>query len=236
MILGIGQVAGVSAAFGLRSIIGSNKLNELNYHFSSNNITSQRADGVKNTKADYGITIPEVFPENVNGLVPFVSITGLNTIGANQLFRIQYLNHSVTDNFSWQHGRHAYKFGGLATFEQKNENAASQSQGNFAFVATTGSATAFQNFVRGNSSATCTGCSYTEAERDVDMNLRFNRFEFYTQDTWRPTSRLTVDYGLRYHVYDAYVPPQHLPAAARLRPALLALSAAHRQEQPAGDV
>ena len=79
-----------------------------------------------------------MFPENVNGLIPFVSITGLNTIGANQLFRIQYLNHSFSDNFSWQRGNHAYKFGGLATFEQKNENAASQSQGNFAFVATSG--------------------------------------------------------------------------------------------------
>ena len=33
------------------------------------------------------------------------------------------------------------------------------------------------------------------------MNLRFNRFEFYAQDTWRPTPRLTVDYGLRYSLY-----------------------------------
>jgi hypothetical protein len=194
-------VPGQVAAFGLRSIIGSNKMNEVTYHFSSNNITSQRAEGVKNTKADYGVTIPEVFPENANGLVPFISITGLNTIGANQLFRIQYLNNSISDNFSWQRGNHAFKFGGLATFEQKNENAASQSQGNFAFVATTGSATAFQNFLRGNAAAACTGCSYTEAERDIDMNLRFNRFEFYAQDTWRPTARLTVDYGVRYSLY-----------------------------------
>jgi hypothetical protein len=117
------------------------------------------------------------------------------------LYRIQYINHSVTDNFSWQRGNHAFKFGGLATFEQKNENAASQSQGNFSFVATTGGATAFQNFVRGNAAGTCTGCSYTEAERDIDLHLRFNRFEFYGQDSWRPTARLTVDYGVRYSLY-----------------------------------
>lgn len=195
------KIPGQVAAIGLRSIIGSNKLNELNYHFSSNNITTQPADGVRNTKAEFGVTIPEVFPENNSGMIPVIDITGLSLLGSNQLIRIQYLNHSISDNFSWQRGKHAFKMGGLATFEQKNENAATRSQGGFAFVATTGGASAFQNFLRGNSNATCTGCSYTEAERDVDVALRFNRFEFYAQDTWRPTSRLTVDLGLRYSLY-----------------------------------
>ena len=93
---------GRSAAFGVRSMIGSNKLNELNYHFSSNNITTIPAEGVRNTKADYGLTTREVFPENANDLIPIIEITGLSLLGGNQLFRIQYLNHSITDNFSWQ--------------------------------------------------------------------------------------------------------------------------------------
>ena len=194
-------IPGQVAAFGLRSIIGSNKLNEINYHFSSNNISTLPAEDVKNTKAAYGVTIPEVFPENNAGLIPIVDVTGLSTFGANQLFRIQYINHSITDNFSWQRGKHAYKIGGLATFEQKNENAASRSQGAFSFVATTGGPSAFQSFLRGNANGACTGCTYTEAERDIDLNLRFNRFEFYAQDTWRPSARLTVDYGLRYSLY-----------------------------------
>jgi hypothetical protein len=194
-------IPGQVAAFGLRSIIGGNKLNELNYHFSSNNITTLPAEGVKNTKAAFGVTIPEVFPENVAGLIPFIDIAGLSLFGANQLFRIQYLNHSITENFSWQRGDHGFKVGGLATFEQKNENAASRSQGTFGFLATTGGPTAFQSFLRGNANGACASCTYTEAERDIDLNLRFNRFEFYAQDTWRPTARLTVDYGLRYALY-----------------------------------
>jgi len=195
------RIPGQVAAFGLRSIIGGNKLNELNYHFSSNNIKTQPAEGVRNTRSEFGVTISEVFPDNAAGLIPVIDISGLSTFGANQLYRIQYLNHSISDNFSWQKGNHAIKLGGLATFEQKNENAASRSHGGFSFVATTGSATAFQNFLRGNAANLCTACSYTEAERDIDMQLRFNRFEFYAQDTWRPTPRLTVDLGLRYSLY-----------------------------------
>jgi len=195
------RVPGSVGAAGLRSIIGSSKLNEVNYHFSANNIKTRPAEGVRNTRSEFGVTIPEVFPENTTGLIPVIDVTGLSTLGANQLIRIQYLNHSISDHFSWQRGNHSYKMGGLATFEQKNENAASRSQGGFSFVATTGGATAFQNFLRGNRDGSCTACSYTEAERDIDMQLRFNRFEFYVQDTWRPTSRLTVDYGLRYSLY-----------------------------------
>jgi hypothetical protein len=195
------RIPGQVAAFGVRSMIGSNKLNELNYHFSSNNITTVPAEGVRNTKADYGLTTAEVFPENANNLIPIVDVTGLSLLGANQLFRIQYLNHSVSDNFSWQKGAHAFKFGGMATFEQKNENAASVSHGRMTFVATTGGPTSFQSFLRGNAGGLCTACSYTEAERDIDMNLRFNRFEFYAQDTWRPRGDVTVDYGVRYSLY-----------------------------------
>jgi hypothetical protein len=195
------RIPGQVAAFGLRTIVGNNKLNEITYHFSSNNIQTTPAEGVRNSRSDFGVNISEVFPENAGGLIPVVEIAGLSLFGANQLFRIQYLNHSVSDNFSWQKGNHAFKFGGLATFEQKNENAASRSQGGFSFVGTTGGATAFQNFLRGNAGNLCTACSYTEAERDIDMQLRFNRYEFYAQDTWRPTSRVTLDLGLRYSLY-----------------------------------
>ncbi len=106
------------------------------------------------------------------------------------------------------------KAGGLTTFEQKNENASNQTQGNFAFVAG-GGRTAFQNFLTGNADGLCGNpCTYSEAQTDVTEHLRFNRYEFYAQDTWKPR-------GERHR---------------RLRRALLALSADHRHEQCADEL
>lgn len=195
------DVPGSVASFGVKTILGNNRLNELQYQFSSNKITTTNPDGTRNTKSDFGITIPELFPENANGLIPIVSVEGLALIGANQLFRIQYLNHTFTDNFSWQRGNHGFKFGGLMSFEQKNENAANVTQGRFNFLATAAGPSAFQSFLRGNPNLACPGCNYIEAERDIDLRLRFSRFEFYAQDTWRPRSNVTLDYGVRYALY-----------------------------------
>ena len=197
------DVPGVVGAFAARSVLGSNRLNEIQYQYSSNNIRTRNPEGTRNKKSDYNVTIPEVFPENANNLIPVVDFgTGnLSLLGANQLFRIQYINHTFTDNFSWQRGNHAMKFGGLVTFEQKNENAASRSQGTFGFFSTAGGPTWFQSFITGNASGACTACTYTEAERDIDVQLRWNRFEFYAQDTWRARSNFTVDYGVRYALY-----------------------------------
>ena len=41
------------------------------------------------------------------------------------------------------------------------------------------------------------------------MRLRFNRFEFYAQDTWRPRPRMTVDLGLRYSLYPPLIDKNH---------------------------
>ena len=177
---------------------------------------STPADDVRNTRADFGVDDSRGVPRERQRPDPGHRHHRPEHCSApNQLFRIQYLNHTVTDNFSWQRGNHAFKFGGLATFEQKNENAASAQPG--------------QLLVRGHDRRrrrrSRTSCAATRRRlrrraptprpsATSTCNLRFNRFEFYAQDTWRAD----------------------LEPDGRLRRALLALSADHRQEQPAGDV
>ena len=192
-----GQVASVI----LRSTHGGSRLNELQFQFSSNRIASTNVSPDRNLRSSLGLNIPDVFPGNDLGVMPLVAVTGLSTIGANQLFNIQYKNYTVTDSFTWQRGSHGVKVGGLMTFEQKNENAANVTQGSFS-VGQGGGHTAFYNFLSGNADLSCgNACSYSEAQTDVTEHLRFNRYEMYAQDSWKPRANVTVDYGVRYSLY-----------------------------------
>lgn len=187
----------------LTTVVRSNLLNELSFQFSGNAIKSAYGDNVTNTRTAYGLTIPELFPENREGLIPTVAVTGLSSIGANQLFDNKYRNYTVTNNLSWQRSNHSYKMGVLMAFEQKDELSGSATQGSFSFTAA-GGRTAFQNFLTGNRDGLCgNNCTYTEPELEVASQFRFNRYEFYVQDSWRLRSNMTLDYGLRYALYPA---------------------------------
>ena len=196
------NVPGQVAAAQLRGVIGSQSVNELQFQFSSNTITDTNPDGANNTRTSLGLSVPELFSGNAGNYMPGITISGMSPISATQLYTIEYRNYSITDSFTTQRGRHSIKTGGLATFESKNENGANNTQGSFNFVATAGGRTAFQNFLTGNADGLCgSGCTYSEAELDVSERLRFNRFELYAQDTWKPRSNVTVDIGLRYSLY-----------------------------------
>ena len=186
----------------LMTTIRSNILNEVSVQFSANAIASQYGETARNRRTDYGITIPELFSENRNGLIPFIQLPGvLSAIGSNQLFDNDYKNLTFTDNLTWQRGNHSYKMGMLLAFEQKNEISTSATQGIYNFRAG-GGFTAFQNFLRGNRDGACgANCDYTEPEREVDPHVRAQRYEFFAQDTWRLRPNVTLEYGLRYALY-----------------------------------
>lgn len=115
----------------LTTIIGGGSLNELSYQLSGNRIATENPEGTRNTKSQFGLTTVELFPENAGNRVPIIRISGLtdSTIGATQPINIEYINHTLADNFTLNRGSHTYKAGLLLAFEQKNENAASTTQG-----------------------------------------------------------------------------------------------------------
>ncbi len=187
----------------LTTTISPRMLNELTFQFSGNAIKSEYGSNVRNTRDEYGIAIPELFPENREGLIPQVAVTGISSLGSTQLFDNKYRNYTVADGLSYQRGSHTWKGGFLLAFELKDEISTGLTQGSFSFAAA-GGFTAFQNFLRGNPDGACgAACSYSEVEREIGSQLRFNRYEVYVQDSWKARPGLTLDLGLRYAVAPA---------------------------------
>ncbi len=196
------DVPGQVAAVEMRTTHGK-LLNEFKYQYSSNRITNSTPDFVRNTRAQFGISIPELYAENNSDRIPVVAVAGLSTFGATQGFRNHYFNNTFANNATWIRGKHAMKAGALFAFEQKNEYGNLETQGRFTFAAA-GGRTAFQNFLTGNRDGACGAtCTYTETVTDLFSQLRFNRYELYAQDTLRVTSKMTLDYGFRYAIYPA---------------------------------
>jgi hypothetical protein len=197
------NVPGNVFAAEFRTVAG-NGLNEFKYQLSGNQIVTSDWDQNVNTRSALSLDVPELFPENNAGRIPTISLVGSGNpslIGAIQGYNITYWDNTVGDNFTLQHGNHAFKVGVLAAFEQKNENASNETQGRFTFDAG-GGRTAFQNFLTGNRDGLCgDACTYSESERDVTEHLRWQRYEMFAQDTWHIRPNVTLDYGIRYAIY-----------------------------------
>jgi hypothetical protein len=176
------SVPGEVMAISLTSSFGPNIVNEAQFTFSGNKITTDLVG--RYTRANANIPNRELFPENNSGLPPIINITGQPTLGSGQLYDVQYKNWNPKDNVTIIHGAHTIKFGGEVSFESKRENASNSAQGTFGF---TGVQTRLGNntgigladFLLGRAT------SYAEPERDVTVDLRFGRTEFYVQDTWK---------------------------------------------------
>jgi len=191
----------------LTTTIRPTLFNEFSFQFSGNAIKSEYGEGVVNRRDAFGLAVPELFDENRNALIPTISIQapGPSLAGAPQLFDNAYRNYTVSNNLSWQRNNHSFKGGLLFAFEQKDEASGSETQGRFTFNAG-GGRTGFQNFLTGNRDGLCgNNCTYTEPEREVLSEFRFNRYEFYVQDSWRARPNVTLDYGLRYGLHPAVV-------------------------------
>jgi len=174
-------------------------LHEFSYQLSTNILS--RTDPLY-TRAQLGIGISEMFPENAANLVPDVSIIGLGRLHASQPWPRDYADNAVSSALTLQRGNHTLKTGGLFALEHVNSNIIQKTtQGSFVFQAG-GGFTAFQNFLRGNSGGACgTRCTYSETDIDATNRFRARRYEFYIQDTWRVHPKATLDVGLRYAFY-----------------------------------
>ena len=124
---------------------------------------------------------------------PFIQISGYTNIG-NPITgpRDTYENlYNISGSMSWSRGRHLFKFGGGYQYQQINVTQGIATNGFFVF-APFPVTDAFAGFVSGEPVVFLQGLG------NFTRHIRGNELNFYAQDTYKVSPRVTLNLGLRY--------------------------------------
>ena len=171
-------------------------INYASISVSANQIQGLPANDLLRRSA-LGLNYPELFPANNYQVGPSVAIAGFT--GYNVGDRIRNLNTTIQfrDDFSKVAGSHTLKFGFQYTRSRKDQNN-SGANDNGSVTFNTSAANSTRNVIGdvllGNFQ------NYTEGQVDTAWFARFHQTEFYAQDSWRVSRKLSVELGLRYNI------------------------------------
>ncbi|MBI1760784.1 MAG: carboxypeptidase regulatory-like domain-containing protein [Acidobacteria bacterium] len=169
-------------------------------NFASVSVSHARINGVPDLtslkRSATGVTYPELYPANRSAVGPAVVIAGFANYNAGDRLQHGNGNIQVRDDFAKVAGAHTFKFGALIGRVRQNENTNVRDEGSVTFNTSAANSTrnVIADVLLGNFQ------SYTETEADTYYYSRYSTSEFYAQDKWRASRRLTVDVGLRYNI------------------------------------
>jgi len=180
-------------------LISATKINEAKINVSYN---GQRIPPVGEfwKRDTYGFTYPQLFSGGRydNG-IPNTSISGFASFSGPAASLVSPTTDiASSDNFTLIHGKHSMKMGVVDIRNRKDQNGRSGYTGNLSFstagnTKTTGNALA--DALLGNFR------TYNEADNDPMGFFRFNQVEGYWTDSWKATSKLSLEFGARYYHY-----------------------------------
>jgi hypothetical protein len=175
-------------------IVSNSIVNHLLFGFSRRFRTESSNSLGKNFPSRIGLT------GVANTTFPCIKFTGtpyeglLNNCGDSQFAdNVYQLNESIT----WAKGKHVFKFGGEDRALQFNVRRLTQASGEFDFNAAETSA---PDGTGGNPVASALFGLVNTATLNYGAfsGVRYKDYSFYGQDTYKLTSNLTLNYGLRY--------------------------------------
>ncbi len=128
-----------------------------------------------------------------------VAFSGLGIQGLSQTnySRPGFLNkvYNLHDDLSWYHGRHSFKAGAQVGFINNQSFAAGSYLFGYANFSNKYTGQPYADFLMG---------SATTLRRNFPANLidrGWSYTDFYVQDDWKATSRLTMSFGVRYQLH-----------------------------------
>ena len=180
------------------------------FRFGYNRINAHRFQLNFNHDISGQLQFPGVPFSPVNGGLPNIGFgDGTITIGSSGFLpSVEKQNSFVfTDNLTWIHGRHSFKYGTELRFEQFTILQPASSRGDMGFgsdftdnpaAPTTGSGSftggAFATFLLGIP-------DFGDISSFHNIDYRRQIYSGYAEDDWKATSKLTLNLGLRYEFF-----------------------------------
>ncbi len=215
-VIGTGNVAGLSHILGQQGVFGETHtfsarlLNDVHFGYTRRGTTT--AGPALATTASAALGIPGI-PTNAsfNNALPLFTFTGFQQLGppAGTFAKFQTVVTELVDTVNDTVGRHQLKAGGDVRWYELNTVSPPNPTGSFAFTATgtdiqSKTATGTTTTSGGNSIA-----SFLLGQVDTfTIDLQTSRLrprdhiqEYFVQDDWRATDRLTLNLGARWTLH-----------------------------------
>ena len=144
-----------------------------------------------------------VSPAFFNG-IPYLGFNTIRSVGERLGFEERSRIFQYVDNLSWQRGNHLFKFGAdirhLVAHTEAGGSTVSANYGNFTFNASAPTSTGneFADFLIGVPATSQT------SNIAQDNNAVSNAYNFYAQDTWQASHKLTLTFGVRYELHPGF--------------------------------
>ena len=159
-----------------------------------------------NTRSGRQVNLPQLYPQsNPLGIIPNATFGGIpDAPQLNIDQRFPYFGANTvweySDNYSQVSGRHYLKFGVFVDHAAKNIQLATSYNGTIAFDTDANnpldSGNAFANALLGVVD------SYSESSAHPYARARDTSVEWFAQDSWKATRRLTLEAGVRFYWID----------------------------------
>ena len=204
-------------------VLSPSKVNELLFTVSHDRVLIPVDQAHFLDRTTVGINFPYIYPiadKLIPTRIPTVKMSPFSNLDGRP-----YPSHSagpivdLSDNFSWVKSNHTMKFGFLWEWQGENNNdeinvsacntCTNTQNGQFLFTDNGG------GFVRPGYAAASSGAaianaalglfdSYSEIGTRAYTIFRSNMYEAFAQDAWSVTSKLHIDYGVRYTLIYPY--------------------------------